>query len=151
MAKFVFRFLIRLFLLGLKKYGRGYWRNISRNFVATRTPTQVASHAQKYFIRLNSSGGKDKRRSSIHDITTANLPLPDDDRGSPPPSSVLTTTSNNHAGAADQLGAPLADVNPFVSPFPGVAHPYANVKIEPKSSSLISGLVGFDGSGLLQM
>ncbi|KAK1298674.1 Transcription factor DIVARICATA [Acorus calamus] len=62
----------RLFLLGLKKYGKGDWRNISRKFVVSRTPTQVASHAQKYFIRL-SSGGKDKRRSSIHDITTVNL------------------------------------------------------------------------------
>jgi hypothetical protein len=31
---------------------------------------QVASHAQKYFIRLNSMNRKDKRRSSIHDITT---------------------------------------------------------------------------------
>ncbi|GER54413.1 duplicated homeodomain-like superfamily protein [Striga asiatica] len=60
------------FLLGLKKYGKGDWRNISRNFVTTRTPTQVASHAQKYFIR-QLSGGKDKRRSSIHDITTVNL------------------------------------------------------------------------------
>ncbi|XP_060174486.1 transcription factor DIVARICATA-like [Lycium barbarum] len=62
----------RQFLLGLKKYGKGDWRNISRNFVITRTPTQVASHAQKYFIR-QLSGGKDKRRSSIHDITTVNL------------------------------------------------------------------------------
>lgn len=62
----------RQFLLGLKKYGKGDWRNISRNFVTTRTPTQVASHAQKYFIR-QLSGGKDKRRSSIHDITTVNL------------------------------------------------------------------------------
>ncbi|KAI3819997.1 hypothetical protein L1987_13852 [Smallanthus sonchifolius] len=62
----------RLFLLGLKKYGKGDWRNISRNFVVTRTPTQVASHAQKYFIR-QLSGGKDKRRASIHDITTVNL------------------------------------------------------------------------------
>ncbi|KAG6481533.1 hypothetical protein ZIOFF_058137 [Zingiber officinale] len=68
------------FLLGLRKYGKGDWRNISRNFVITRNPTQVASHAQKYFIRLN-SGGKDKRRSSIHDITTANLP---DNRPSSP-------------------------------------------------------------------
>ncbi|XP_076900931.1 transcription factor DIVARICATA-like [Bidens hawaiensis] len=62
----------KLFLLGLKKYGKGDWRNISRNFVVTRTPTQVASHAQKYFIR-QLSGGKDKRRASIHDITTVNI------------------------------------------------------------------------------
>lgn len=40
--------------------------------MTSRTPTQVASHAQKYFIR-QLSGGKDKRRSSIHDITTVNL------------------------------------------------------------------------------
>lgn len=33
---------------------------------------QVASHAQKYFIRLNSMNKKDKRRSSIHDITSVN-------------------------------------------------------------------------------
>mmetsp|Transcript_13934 Transcript_13934/g.22813 ORF Transcript_13934/g.22813 Transcript_13934/m.22813 type:complete len:321 (+) Transcript_13934:345-1307(+) len=62
----------RLFLLGLGKFGKGDWRSISRNFVISRTPTQVASHAQKYFIRLNSLSKKDKRRSSIHDITSAN-------------------------------------------------------------------------------
>ncbi|KAJ9549268.1 hypothetical protein OSB04_021811 [Centaurea solstitialis] len=61
----------RLFLLGLEKYGKGDWRSISRNFVVTRTPTQVASHAQKYFIRLNSMN-RDRRRSSIHDITSVN-------------------------------------------------------------------------------
>ncbi|KAK4360251.1 hypothetical protein RND71_019203 [Anisodus tanguticus] len=61
----------RLFLLGLDKYGKGDWRSISRNFVVTRTPTQVASHAQKYFIRLNSMN-RDRRRSSIHDITSVN-------------------------------------------------------------------------------
>ncbi|XP_062085128.1 transcription factor DIVARICATA-like [Humulus lupulus] len=79
----------KLFLMGLKKYGKGDWRNISRNFVVTRTPTQVASHAQKYFIR-QLSGGKDKRRASIHDITTVNLndirtPSPDEKRRPPSP------------------------------------------------------------------
>eukprot|EP00899_Mesostigma_viride_P025610 jgi/Mesvir1/6233/Mv00911-RA.1 len=59
----------RLFLLGLQKFGKGDWRSISRNYVISRTPTQVASHAQKYFIRLNSMN-KDKRRASIHDITS---------------------------------------------------------------------------------
>lgn len=62
----------RLFLLGLDKYGKGDWRSISRNFVISRTPTQVASHAQKYFIRLNSMNKDSRRRSSIHDITNVN-------------------------------------------------------------------------------
>ncbi|KAJ4869445.1 Myb-like protein J [Raphanus sativus] len=37
------------------------WKWHSRNFVVTRTPTQVASHAQKYFIRskLNEQRQKD--------------------------------------------------------------------------------------------
>lgn len=61
----------RLFLLGLEKFGKGDWRSISRNFVITRSPTQVASHAQKFFIRRNSMH-RDKRRSSIHDITSVN-------------------------------------------------------------------------------
>mmetsp|Transcript_5507 Transcript_5507/g.7444 ORF Transcript_5507/g.7444 Transcript_5507/m.7444 type:complete len:260 (-) Transcript_5507:184-963(-) len=60
----------RLFLMGLAKFGKGDWRSISRTYVISRTPTQVASHAQKYFIRLNSLNKKDKRRSSIHDITS---------------------------------------------------------------------------------
>lgn len=85
--------------MGLKKYGKGDWRNISRNFVVTRTPTQVASHAQKYFIR-QLSGGKDKRRASIHDITTVNLneirtPSPENKRPfSPDRNTVLSQQSN---------------------------------------------------------
>ncbi|KAL3624043.1 hypothetical protein CASFOL_032859 [Castilleja foliolosa] len=65
----------RLFLLGLDKFGKGDWRSISRNFVISRTPTQVASHAQKYFIRL-SSINRERRRSSIHDITSVNGDIP---------------------------------------------------------------------------
>ncbi|KAE9448785.1 hypothetical protein C3L33_19316, partial [Rhododendron williamsianum] len=40
----------RTFLFGLEKLGKGDWRGNSRNFVTTRTQTQVASHAQKYFL-----------------------------------------------------------------------------------------------------
>ncbi|XP_077242945.1 putative transcription factor At5g61620 isoform X1 [Tasmannia lanceolata] len=55
----------RTFLAGLEKLGKGDWRGISRNFVTTRTPTQVASHAQKYFLRQ--SAPNKKRRSSLFD------------------------------------------------------------------------------------
>lgn len=57
----------RMFLLGLQKLGKGDWRGISRNFVISRTPTQVASHAQKYFIRQTNISRR-KRRSSLFDI-----------------------------------------------------------------------------------
>ncbi|PWA74710.1 hypothetical protein CTI12_AA250020 [Artemisia annua] len=63
----------RRFLMGLQVHGKGDWRSISRNFVMTKTPTQVASHAQKYYARQHSDG-KEKRRPSIHDITMTNLP-----------------------------------------------------------------------------
>ncbi|XP_010258818.1 PREDICTED: transcription factor MYB1R1 [Nelumbo nucifera] len=59
----------RMFLLGLQKLGKGDWRGIARNYVISRTPTQVASHAQKYFIR-QSNVSRRKRRSSLFDIVT---------------------------------------------------------------------------------
>ncbi|CAF2360503.1 unnamed protein product, partial [Brassica napus] len=51
----------KLFLVGLKRYGKGDWRSISRNVV-------------KYFLRQN-SGKKERKRSSIHDITTVDTSL----------------------------------------------------------------------------
>ncbi|CAI0474730.1 unnamed protein product [Linum tenue] len=57
----------RLFLIGLQKQGKGDWRGIARNYVVSRTPTQVASHAQKYFIRQTNATRR-KRRSSLFDM-----------------------------------------------------------------------------------
>ncbi|KAG6382800.1 hypothetical protein SASPL_157490 [Salvia splendens] len=60
-----------MFLDGAEEVWKRRLEKISRNFVITRTPTQVASHAKNFIRQL--SGGKDKRRASIHDITTMNL------------------------------------------------------------------------------
>ncbi|XP_010936185.2 transcription factor DIVARICATA [Elaeis guineensis] len=57
----------RLFLKGLAAYGKGDWKNISRNSVVTKTSSQVASHAQKFFNRREQN--KESKRKSIHDIT----------------------------------------------------------------------------------
>ncbi|KAK7410136.1 hypothetical protein VNO78_00677 [Psophocarpus tetragonolobus] len=54
----------RIFLIGLETLGKGNWRGISKRFVTTRTPTQVASHAQKYFLRQ--SQNRKHRRSLFH-------------------------------------------------------------------------------------
>ncbi|KAF8388839.1 hypothetical protein HHK36_025519 [Tetracentron sinense] len=63
----------KAFLAGLEKLGKGDWRGISKNFVTTRTPTQVASHAQKYFLRQTSLNKK-KRRSSLFDaVRSSNI------------------------------------------------------------------------------
>lgn len=96
----------RLFLLGLEKFGKGDWRSISRNFVITRTPTQVASHAQKFFIRRNSVP-KDKRRTSIHDITSFNNGE-SSQTPAPPPS------SSAH-GYATSSNTPLPNIYPVGS------------------------------------
>ncbi|KAH7669353.1 Myb domain plants domain-containing protein, partial [Dioscorea alata] len=55
----------RLFLEGLEMYGRSEWRKIARDFVKTRTITQVSTHAKKFFGRMRS---KRKKRPSVYDI-----------------------------------------------------------------------------------
>lgn len=112
----------RQFLMGLKKHGKGDWRNISRNFVVTRTPTQVASHAQKYYNRLN-SGGKDKKRASIHDITIANLV----ENNSRPSDSTKVVDSIQMKGEAEACN------NGFTQPCFSGAYP-SGIKLEHRDS-----------------
>lgn len=57
------------FLSGLELYGKGSWKQISQ-LVGTRSPTQIQSHAQKYFLRQKQ---KNKNKKSIHDFTVNDL------------------------------------------------------------------------------
>ncbi|KAI9124662.1 hypothetical protein K1719_004584 [Acacia pycnantha] len=61
-----------LFLLGVKKYGWGHWKNVSKYAVMTRDASQVASHAQKFYIRQKERETREHARGNIHDITLAN-------------------------------------------------------------------------------
>ncbi|KAJ8428250.1 hypothetical protein Cgig2_011930 [Carnegiea gigantea] len=68
------------FLLGMDKYGKGDWKSIAKEFVKTRTPTQVASHAQKHFKR-QAKKKKGAKRWSIFDITNPNGDQGEDGNG----------------------------------------------------------------------
>ncbi|XP_050888823.1 transcription factor MYB1R1 [Lathyrus oleraceus] len=71
----------KAFLVGLQTVGRGKWKDISRNYVKTKTSTQVASHAQKFFLRQRSF---DKtKRQSVFDMM---LDYEDSETPSPSPS-----------------------------------------------------------------
>ncbi|CAK8570476.1 unnamed protein product [Lathyrus sativus] len=52
------------FLTGLKTVGKGKWKDISMNYVKTKTSIQVASHAQKFFLRQRTP---ETKRQSIFD------------------------------------------------------------------------------------
>ncbi|KAM7491951.1 hypothetical protein LguiA_034872 [Lonicera macranthoides] len=116
----------RRFLMGLQKHGKGDWRNISRNFVITKTPTQVASHAQKYYARLKSEG-KEKRRPSIHDIRTVHLTTSDNKNKSPPFDKPMTLTPQPHSAKmlldCNHMVFDSALYNPFMAyPYEIVSH-----------------------------
>ncbi|CAL9098500.1 unnamed protein product [Musa textilis] len=142
----------RLFLLGLDKYGKGDWRSISRNFVVSRTPTQVASHAQKYFIRLNSMN-KERRRTSIHDITSVgntdiSTQLPITGQTSSPVAATGSSINQSPQPYGTAIGQPVggplipAVGTPINLPVPGAPHmaygvravvPGAQVNIPPSA------------------
>ncbi|KAG5529932.1 hypothetical protein RHGRI_030345 [Rhododendron griersonianum] len=59
------------FLIGLDKFGRGDWKSISRYSVKSRTPTQVASHAQKHFLRLEKGSNDHQNVKSTSKATAS--------------------------------------------------------------------------------
>ncbi|CAK9134936.1 unnamed protein product [Ilex paraguariensis] len=101
----------RAFLVGLEKQGKGDWRGISRNFVTSRTPTQVASHAQKYFLR-QACLNKKPRRSSLFDMIGSNNPAHNAKRSVSKPNDqtshqYLTITCSHHETHQDTEMPPV--------------------------------------------
>lgn len=116
----------RSFLAGLEKLGKGDWRGISRNFVTTRTPTQVASHAQKYFLRQNSLNKK-QRRSSLFDVVgscqerAAHATNNDNSSKSKEPTSFSYDSATNDLNSSLEQESNLAaclQLMPSLSPMP---------------------------------
>ncbi|CAH9078806.1 unnamed protein product [Cuscuta europaea] len=113
----------KLFLWGLEKAGKGNWREISRNYVKTRSPTQVASHAQKHFLRRTHSNHR-RHRSSLFDITslvevssTITSPSEEDRKvGEPPPSPPLQGNHHHHPVSSTPLISPTETA--YVQPPP---------------------------------
>lgn len=130
----------KLFLLGLQKVGKGDWRGISRHFVKSRTPTQVASHAQKYFLR-RSNLNRRRRRSSLFDITTDSVSLYSMEEGKASNESlapqVVTPTS------VLSIGEPTLQINGFQqAPLSPPPSPPITETLDPTSLSLTLSLSG---------
>ena len=83
-------------------HSKGKWREIAKKFVPSRSPTQVASHAQKHFIRLARGGVPARRRSRFSAIEAAAAV-----RGELADPS-LTVIGRGGPGGATGLGALLA-------------------------------------------
>ncbi|KAI9161612.1 hypothetical protein LWI28_019070 [Acer negundo] len=90
------------FLAGLNMLGKGNWKGISMHFVKTRNPSQVASHAQKYFLRLASTDNKN-RRASIFDVPYQQSALPTCQDSIPVKSTAANFSSSQANNSSDHL------------------------------------------------
>nr|POE97987.1 putative transcription factor [Quercus suber] len=113
-----------VFLAGLKKLGKGDWRGISKKFVTTRSPSQVASHAQKYFLR-QAAIDKKKRRPSVFDLSLNEYEIT-------PKDSPVSQTKKSDGERSSEATAAVQNVNRF---------PHVCIDIPPSAqmSPLISG------------
>ncbi|GFP83742.1 transcription factor divaricata, partial [Phtheirospermum japonicum] len=91
----------RSFLVGLKKLGKGDWKGIANQYVPTRNSSQVASHAQKYFIRMAATEKK-RRRLSVFDIPLTDVNQPS--QGSESDNAESSQTANNWAASSMNIG-----------------------------------------------
>ncbi|KAL4182601.1 hypothetical protein AMTRI_Chr11g150970 [Amborella trichopoda] len=95
--------LMKFFLKGLQKCPKGDWRGISRKFVVTRTPTQIASHAQKYYKRQEMLlGKKNKKRASIHDMSVDDLDIQATEELRS--TQYVSNTAHKHSAPSPQVG-----------------------------------------------
>lgn len=84
----------QLFIEGLAKLGRGNWKGIARYFVKTRTSTQIASHAQKHFARLEKRKKHLRLRASIFDDDDGVVNVDGDEDALPPASPATNSTTS---------------------------------------------------------
>ncbi|XP_051133372.1 transcription factor MYB1R1-like isoform X2 [Andrographis paniculata] len=133
----------KLFLIGLHKVGKRDWRGISKNYVKTRTPTQVASHAQKYFIRHNNLKRR-RRRTSVFDMTPDSIVMTEEvgeSQGNPPrpvpPQPIVSPPipSNANDFSAAPVSTPASHVQPSMQ-HENVDNPMPPVSLTLSLSSL---------------
>ncbi|GAB4822396.1 hypothetical protein N2152v2_009442 [Parachlorella kessleri] len=55
---------------------KGQWKSIAKYYVPSRTATQVASHAQKHFLRVSGSTKRRSRFSAVEEATMATPSAP---------------------------------------------------------------------------
>ena len=102
----------RLFVAGLAEYGKGDWRSISRNYVLTRTPTQVRRRRRRRRAgSCGAAGGTEQtllRARSSHSPTDRRTAAPRVSRGGPP-----GQTPAEPAYPAPTRGGVKADAHPW--------------------------------------
>ncbi|GAX72702.1 hypothetical protein CEUSTIGMA_g158.t1 [Chlamydomonas eustigma] len=112
------------FLKGLRSLGKGNWRGISRMFVPSRSPTQVASHAQKYFLRLNGCTKRRSRFSGLEQVSRCRVKQssPVSTSSSVPTSSGDSQNQDSDKVEAMPTGVQHIPMPPMLQPAPHMMH-----------------------------